>query len=290
MREKQYFSIRTGRHSTGLKFDLPQLKKLFLASYQSLAAKGCFDEAFGYYCVDARDIEGTLGDDASIGRTLLLKLRKENLWPLGKYLDQYQEDDLFDMIEFLFDHVSKPVDGYFHSYASCGMHYSTFTQNEGRHEYRSAMNLLLSGYGIGYALGEEGEIHELPEAGMEPLIKAELPETDPENIEARVTSAVSRFQRYRSSPEDRKHALRELADVLEFLRPKIKNVISTKDEADLFNLANNFGIRHHNEKQKTSYDTSIWYSWLFYHYLATIHACLRLLTRNQSEKPPTDEL
>jgi hypothetical protein len=68
-----------------------------------------------------------------------------------------------------------------------------------------------------------------------------------------------------------------LADVLEYLRPKIKRVISSKDEGDLFNIANNFGIRHHNDKQKTDYEQSVWLSWMFHFYLATLHMLTRRL-------------
>ena len=64
---------------------------------------------------------------------------------------------------------------------------------------------------------------------------------------------------------------------MEFLRPQIKKVLSSKDENDLFIIANSFGIRHHNDKQKTDYDRSIWYNWMFYYYLATIHAILKLI-------------
>jgi hypothetical protein len=69
-----------------------------------------------------------------------------------------------------------------------------------------------------------------------------------------------------------------LVDILESLRPKLKNVISTKDEDDLFNIANNFGIRHKNERQKIDYDP-LWLSWMFYYYLATIHFVTRRLER-----------
>ena len=54
-----------------------------------------------------------------------------------------------------------------------------------------------------------------------------------------------------------------------------KGMAFTDHERDLFNLANNFGIRHHNDHQKTSYDANIWLSWMFYFYLATIHVVLR---------------
>jgi hypothetical protein len=72
-----------------------------------------------------------------------------------------------------------------------------------------------------------------------------------------------------------------LADVLEFLRPKLKEVLKSGDEKDLFNIANNFGLRHHNQRQKTQYDRPIWYSWMFYYYLTTLHAVLRLLEKGE---------
>jgi hypothetical protein len=60
---------------------------------------------------------------------------------------------------------------------------------------------------------------------MSPLTKANLPQHDPHNVDSRVEAAIVRFRRHHSSLEDRKHALRDLADVLEYLRPDIKNAI-----------------------------------------------------------------
>jgi hypothetical protein len=115
--------------------------------------------------------------------------------------------------------------------------------------------------------------------GLEDLLKTDLSSPEPVRIDARVQAAIAKFRRHRSSFEDRRDALRDLADVLEFLRPRLKSVLASQDETDLFNIANNFGIRHHNDKQKTDYDESIWLSWIFYYYLATIHAALRLLEK-----------
>jgi len=281
MREQGYYSVRTGKHPDGAKLDLISLKKIFLSMDRQFRDRDYFQEAFGYECVDAGDVPGTLGED--IEGAMLIALRKDNLWPLWTKIDSYGEDDLFDVIEFLFDIVSKPVDGYFHSYGGCGMHYSSFNRNEGQSEYRAALNPILACYGDGFVLSDNGEILSIPEQGMSPLLEANLPQHDPHNVETRIRSATDRFRRHKSSLVDRKHALRDLADVLEYLRPQVKDVLSSKDEADLFNIANNFGIRHHNEKQKTYYDTSIWYSWMFYYYLATIHACLRLIAKTKSK-------
>jgi hypothetical protein len=67
------------------------------------------------------------------------------------------------------------------------------------------------------------------------------------------------------------------------LREKAKKYLEEEDEKNIFNIANNFGIRHHNPNQKTKYDNSIWFSWIFYYYLATIHALIRVV--NKAENP-----
>jgi hypothetical protein len=74
--------------------------------------------------------------------------------------------------------------------------------------------------------------------------------------------------------------VKALADALEVLRPKIKAALTNKDEADLFTLVNAFGIRHKRSDQKTSYDETIFLSWMFNYLLAALHASTRLINRN----------
>ena len=285
MKKRAYYSVRTGKNPQSLELDLSVLLRLFGPLYQSFVNKGYFQEAFGYYCVDAGDISGILGSD--IEACILRLLRKSNLWPIENYLTSYREDDLFDIIEFLYDHISKPVEseGYYHGYSDCGWHYNKFDQVAGRQEYCEEINGLLSDYQGGYELSNDGEILALAESGLETLLQASIPEYDQDNITVRIEAAKLKFRRYRSSMDDRRDAIRDLADVLEFLRPKLKTVMDSKDEGDLFNIANNFGIRHHREGQKTNYDKNIWYSWMFYFFLSTIHVGLRLIKRSEEAKP-----
>jgi hypothetical protein len=140
------------------------------------------------------------------------------------------------------------------------------------------VNLLLESYKSGYELSEPGEILELAQPGTAPLLAANLPSIDG-NVTERVTSAIAKYRRYRSTIAERRDAIRDLADVLEYIRPKLKEVLTKPDEADLFNIVNNFGIRRHNQQQKSDYDASIWLSWMFYFYLATIHAAMRMLDK-----------
>ncbi len=234
---RRYYSMRRNPKLTVL--DLAVLKRLFLAVFRDFERKGYFQETFGYDCVDTGPVPGTAGPD--VEAFCLRRLRKLNLWPVDKQLESYSEEDLLDIVELLHDCISKPVEGRYHNYSDCGWHYWTFDLEAGRAEFRDQVNELLGDYGDGYELSPQGEV-------------------------------ISH-----SSPDDRLEAVRALVDVLEFLRPRVKHVITNKDEDDLFNLANNFGVRHHNDKQKTAYDHRIWLSWMFYFYLSTIHAVIRRL-------------
>lgn len=281
MREKPYYSVRTGKNPLAKNFDLDALRNLFKSFFNDFEEKGYFQEAFGYFCVDKGNVSGNLGAD--LAGALLLDLRKSNLTPIQERIDFYTEDDLFDIIEFLYEYCSKPIEegAWFHSYANCGWHYSKFEREPGQVEFRERINKVLELYDNGYELSSEGEILALADEGLEALFDKPLPEIDSENVEKRVYAAQTKFRRYRSSMDERRDAIRDLADVLEFLKPRLKKVLTTKDESDLFNIANNFGIRHHNKDQQTDYDKPIWYSWMFYYYLATIHAATRLIEKKQ---------
>lgn len=280
MSERTYYSVRTGRHAGEVRLDLPALKRLFLSEYLELLDEGWFQQALGYDCVDNGPTYGTLGRD--VEGKVFLALRKDKLWPVQSNIESYSEDDLFDVAEFLYDHVAKPTKSYYHSFNDCGLHCSEFDKPQGQLQYRDRVNRILTAYSSGYELSERGEVLTLPEEGFESLLAAPIPSNaDPENVKDRVAAAVRKFRRHSATADERRDALRDLADVLEFLRPQVQTVLDEKDEADLFNLANNFGIRHHNSRQKVRYDRPVWYSWSFYYYLATIHASLRLLDRKQ---------
>ena len=55
----------------------------------------------------------------------------------------YEDDDLFDMIEFLFDHCAKPLARSYHSFNGCGWHCRQFDRDAGRKEFREKINPVL---------------------------------------------------------------------------------------------------------------------------------------------------
>ncbi|MBU2600825.1 MAG: hypothetical protein KKA32_01465 [Actinobacteria bacterium] len=278
MRDEPYYSVRTGKHPTGGRLDLDGLKRLFTSVFERLSDEGYFQEVVGFNCVDAGFVPGSAGADTEA--FFFQHLKKRHLWPLPSRVGHFSEDDLFDVMELLYDVVSKGVDGYHHDWNNCGWHYETFDRSAGQVEYRAAINGILREYDCGYELTARGEIIAKAPLGLADLERAPAPPGDSQDVQQRVAAAVDRFRRRGATLEQRRDAVRDLADVLEFVRPQAKAVITKRDEGDIFELANGFGIRHHNDKQKTDYDKAVWLSWMFYYYLATIHAVTRLIERS----------
>jgi hypothetical protein len=277
---RRYYSERTGTNPNGTGLSLENLKALFVSAYSSFSAKGYWDQSFGYYCVDQGNVSGNVGPD--MFNYVLFCLHKGELWPIVERAPDFSEDDVFDMIEFLHDHVSKPLDGFHHTFNDCGIHWNEFDKAAGQAEYRVWINRLLEKYGSRYELTTNGEVKSLGPVGISTLYDATSPGVGP-TISSKIQAAVDRFRRHGSSIEDRHAAVRDLADILEYVRKEVKTVFLKKDESDLFELANNFGVRHFKDTQKLDYDKAIWLSWMFYYYLSTIHAFFHLAARQKKE-------
>jgi len=275
---RPYYSARTG---TDANLSLESLKVLVYATFCDFSELGYFDEyLLGTRCVDG-DVPGRL---RSVERALLQAIRRPLPWPLPENLSAFTEEDLFDIIEFLHDHTSKPTEGQYHTYGDCGQHWVEFDAAAGRGDWRHRLNSLLRDYRTGFELSAAGEVFHAQPKGMENLGEQPLPSLDAA-VAARIDASLLKFRRRGSTLDDRRGAVRDLVDVLEFVRPKLHLVLSHQDESDLFNLANNFGIRHFNDRQKVGYEAEIWTTWMFYFYLATLHVALRLVKRAEASEP-----
>ena len=168
------------------------------------------------------------------------------------------------------------MESWIHSYDGCGIHVQGGDSAAGQAQYRERLNPLLARYGDGYELTASGEVwtaerfNALP--GIEPL--------DDVAVDERVSSAVAKFRRYGADSADRRDAVRELADVLEYLRATFGTLLPRWDEDRLFEIANQYSIRHHNPGQKTDYDEDIWLSWIYHSYLNAIDLIAKLIRRD----------
>lgn len=248
--DKKYYHERKGSLDSKINFE--DLKAFFCLIYQEFESKKYFAHA-----------KVKWGNH--VGLFIYRKTKLLNIWPIEDNIWSYDETTLFTVIEFLYDYVSEDERIYgYEPFLGCG-----------KIEYREAVNEVLEDYNGGYELSEDGQILKIPPSGFEPLIEENFETNDPENIDLRKKHAISKFSRYNSSVEEKKEAVRTLADVLEYLK-KSDIKLPEKDDKDLFNIINNFDIRHLNRKQQSAYDKDIWYEWMFYTFLASINVLLKL--------------
>ncbi len=231
--------------------------------------EGWFQAVLGKDCVDHPKDIGAL-TMAAIG---------VDIWPL-KSLHELDEDWLFTAVEFLHLRAAKPTASYLHAWNQCGIHVTSADRRAGRAAFRERLNSLLARSETPYELRDNGEIWSVAPTGLEDLVVEEI--GDP-SVDDRVASANARYRRHGSSDEERRQAVRDLADVLEYLRKSVGTGLPSKDEGYLFDIANKFGIRHHNREQKTKYDRGIWLDWIFYAYLNAIALAMRILARAEGD-------
>lgn len=257
---------------------IDHLRSLVFTVFDRIVNDDYLVEAFGMECGDV-DGEWVDGTEGLIEDRLFLALRRPvKLWPYRKFDGNYDEDTLFDVIEFLHDYVSKPVEGNYHDFYH-HMHWNTFDKAAGQARFRQEINEVLQHVDDPVALGDDGHIRYVPDEGFDQMLEAKFPPGTPEEVQARVGAAIADFKASRST-DDLRHAVRDLADALEKVRSDAKTILHRKDEAALFNIYNNFGIRHLDDDQKLDYEPAPFQRWLFYVSLATIHLILRLAERS----------
>jgi hypothetical protein len=79
MTEKRFYSVRSGRNPNCVGFEFPDFLELFFRLYCQMVKDGYFDEYLGSYCVDAGEVPGKVAD---VEYDVLVKLRKQSIWPI----------------------------------------------------------------------------------------------------------------------------------------------------------------------------------------------------------------
>ena len=165
MTERKYHSLRTGSNPNKDGCGLADLKDYFQRLYDDLSDRRYFAENLGFHCIEDGLFIGKVSD---VDKEIFLKIRKRDLWPIKEHINDYEEDDLFDMIEFLHTHVSKPTRTevhHRHHYENECIHGKKFDQKEGQNEFREKINELLEVYQGEYELSRSGEIVSKPDLG-----------------------------------------------------------------------------------------------------------------------------
>jgi hypothetical protein len=190
------------------------------------------------------------------------------------------EDEALDLLELLYKEViSLPADGNYPP--------ARYDEDPARREYLAALNPILDRREPSLSMEVTGNIVERVAEPFRRLVEQPLPADTPKvEVADRVADAVTHYQRRGATPGDRRAAVRELADVLEFLRADVKEHMLRKDEGDLFRLANEFALRHNKPTTRRDFEEPVWLAWIFYVYLATIRLTLELRRRSSAQDPP----
>ena len=274
---RPYWSERRGGATRGsLTFDA--LVRAACGVITQLADRGYFEERFEKDCVDS---------PSSTGPDLVIEQEcgRPRLWSAAPADLANDKDAFFDLIEVLHDLVSRPRSRWMHSYASCGWHHGDFSRGQGQAVLRTRLNDLFDRSDVGLHLADEGEdvgrLIEVTDDARAELMQRMAQRTDPSTRD-RVRHAIALFRARAADVHNKRSAATALALVLEERRELLRSELLAKDESALFHIANQFAVRHQNDKQQHDYDEAF-RDWIFWWYLATIELTDRLIARQTVE-------
>lgn len=114
-------------------------------------------------------------------------------FPLTKWsTEDINEDHIFDVIEFLYDHVSKPGE-WVGMTSDTGWNYydyESYDDSAGQEEFRIQVNIFLSDYKNGYELSENGTILAMSSGALMQIFDAEIVPHDEVNVDSKVRDAI----------------------------------------------------------------------------------------------------
>ncbi|WP_445489829.1 hypothetical protein [Niallia sp. 03133] len=273
----RYYAERNNLLNKDFKIDLDDLKNYFIQVYRYFNDRKLFDVAFNgvwqseRYKEDYQLHPPTMSPSPEI--FFLNHLNKDEIYPFWEYYESYSEEELFTVIEILYNHI-------------CSYNYSegTFIEEKYKQEFAMHINNLLKRYKNGFYLNEKhGFIMEEPNEAVNALMNETIPDSMDNDVIEQLKTAVKMYYRFDSNEELKKKAINILADILEPLRDDLKSLLNkeydiSKNDHDkiIFGIVNGFNIRHNDKKQLTEYNKSVWYDWMMQYYTSVIFTYYRL--------------
>jgi hypothetical protein len=250
----------------------------FVNLIADLEHRGYFERTFQKDCVD---------DPANVDASALIKeeIGVAGLWPLSAEFIGADEDLFLDVLEVIGEFVAAPQSRSWHNWNECGWHHSDFNIALGRDIYYWNVNRLLSQTSLGLRLATSGEDRgRLVEAAGDARndLVAQTIEGADEATRDPIQHAVAMFRKRGVTTEEKRSACVTLASVLELRRQLLQDHLYSRDEGALFQIANQFDLRHRSASQRGDYDP-VFLDWVFWWYLGTIELTDRIV-RRQSEQ------
>lgn len=257
-----------------------RLAEWFQQTIRDLDSQGYFEHTFPSGCEDAGD------DDTSVDPSMVLaeRIGVPDLWPLQASRESWDPetspDVFYDLIEALHDLVARPRSRSYHSYWR-HWHYGDFSSSAGQMLYRWRVNRILIVAGVELHLADAGEdigrLVRVSGDSRNTLVDRVL--TVKDDGDAR-QHAVALFRSRAADREAKRSAVVALARLLEDRRQLLKKHLLRKDEGALFQIANEFDLRHSKADQRGEYDEA-YLDWIFWWYIATVDLADQLLSRQE---------
>lgn len=258
--------------------DWDRAKRGFGRLFSELDSRGYLDQAWGMDCVDAQRDWTVVTDafEAALGLS--------DVWPFR--LQDWSEDVFLSVVEVVHDAVARPrVVVSYHSYADCGEHYGSYARAPGQAVFRFRIARIFQEAGIPYRLAASGEdygrVVAVTDDAREDLLHRVVVAAQPSE-RAEIGHAIALFRSRTATRENKRSAVATLARILEQHRATLKKALFSRDERSLFQIANEFDIRHSNARQMSNYDDAF-LSWVFWWYLGTVELFNSLAAREAAE-------
>ncbi len=258
-----------------------------------LTRLGYFEDAFGSECSDSRDNPSEEGQRVLAER---LELPDVRLWPPVQVWSNVFEDGssavhegwsdevFYDVIEALDELVARPRQRSWHSHHE-EWDYADYSRSAGQAVYRWRVNALLDQSDVPLRVAGSGsDAGLLVHATGDPRddLTDRALDTADNRDRAEVAHAVALFRGRAVSREEKRSAIFTLGRVLEERRPLIYANLVKKDAGALFQIANEFDLRHrrasdHGKPQRDDYDDAF-LDWVYWWYLSTVELTNQLLS------------
>lgn len=238
----------------------------FFDLVKNLSETGYTPKVMPKWCPDSDN-----PSDEWISRKISSAIRIPVVWgELAQCPEAVSEDVLYSLVEYFHDQAQRPQIFSTHSYGGCGRDYSDYDATAGRTIYRWRVNQLLRDHNVPLRLAARGdELGRLVREFSPPLqdlVESQVAARNEPGEE--VAHAIGDFRSRGASLVVKRAAITLIASNLEARRQTLK-VHLKKDEQDLFNIANNFQLRHRNVGQKEDYGHEF-ADWIFWNFLSAV--------------------
>lgn len=271
------------RNLSTVKLATPDLGEEFLRVLLELSEHGYFEDLIETLCVD-----GSYREPDETQKDILRSTGLDVDFEVFKKGDPFLSlEKIYTLIEFFHDRARRPRAARYHNFSDCGWDYYDHNVRSGQVVYRWRMNQVLEDCKSEYRLASEGPDIGFLVTTFEPAFDEMIAKVSTEvkdDAYGEVTGAIQSYRKRGATRAEKKAAVNLLANEIEPHRPELNALLGRSSEKDLFQIANNFAIRHRNKFQKDDYGDEF-LDWLFLTFLSVIHLVSSIEARAESSRP-----